>query len=83
MNGETASIWLRVAAEGRCTPTEVARALGKPYSKTDKVMRQLEAAGMLSVFPTEPLQYGVTSDCYVPRGITLAEIDHATGKAAR
>lgn len=76
MSGINVQVWLKVATGGRWSVTELNEALPQlPAKAVDGSARQLAAAGMLDLHHGDAgLSFGITRDCTVPRGITVAQV---------
>lgn len=78
--GQTRTLWLRMMAEGgRWAATELADACGESSArKVAQSLNRMGAAGALKRFEKQVkgdrLKFGVTKDCTVPYGITLADL---------
>lgn len=79
--GYTASVWTVIAAGGgRWQLAEVQRALPSIAGRHVKLaLRTMLGSQALQQFPDG--SYGVTGDCKIPRGMTVAEVLKATGAA--
>ena len=80
MSGYSARVWLAIAEGGRWTRDEVRQVVPNVDSKhLAAALGTMTDAGMLDVDALG--RYGVTPDCTIPRGLTLAEVLKATGAA--
>jgi hypothetical protein len=75
----TKTSWLHILKEGgRWTTGEMSEVLGTDHCNSRGFLNSMVAAGSLKRFePTEPggkITFGVTVDCRVPMGVTLADL---------
>jgi hypothetical protein len=84
MKGYTADAWLRIASGGRWSIAEVQQACpGRDPKLIQNAVRSMEAAGMVRRYEDgRKVFYGVTSDCTIPRGLTLADVGPVLGVSA-
>jgi DNA-binding HxlR family transcriptional regulator len=83
MTGCTAKAWLAMASGGRWTFGELRKAVIGPSPKTlENAVRSMVTAGMARRYDGETISYGITSDCTIPRGMTIEQVMRAVqGKA--
>ena len=81
--------WLEIAhGGGRWTTREVAEKLPREPSKTvENVVFRMGERGFLKLYEKDDfnnrIRFGVTADCYVPRGIANWEVVEAMGMQLR
>jgi hypothetical protein len=75
MSGYTAEAWRTIASGGRWTIAEVQKACHVHHPKLiQNAVMSMATSGMLIRYEGERIQYGVTEDCTIPRGMTLREV---------
>lgn len=78
MSTTVARTWMVIARGGRWTPSEVIKELPSEKPKAvESAVEQMADGGFLT--PYDGGTYGVTHDCLVPRGVTVAEVLQVTG----
>lgn len=82
MSGYTAKAWMTIASGGRWTAPEVKKALPKEDPKLiENAIRAMLVSGMVKRYEGDHPTYGVTKDCTIPRGVSVAEVFKAMGEA--
>lgn len=81
MSGINAQAWLAIASGGKWSRAEVRAEIRSATDKQlDQSLRVMVDNGMLTRF--DDGTYGVTHECTIPRGMTVAEVLRATGALA-
>jgi predicted ArsR family transcriptional regulator len=76
-NGTTREVWLRMLADGgRSTANEIAEDLSICSMGVAQSLCRMAAGGMAKRYETgrRNVVFGVTRDCKVPRGVSLADL---------
>lgn len=75
-----AAVWLMMLREGgRWSAAEVGARIGMDQSQVANNLRAMEQFGTLKRWdrgdkPTDRVRFGVTPECTIPRGVTVADI---------
>lgn len=82
MSGYTAKAWMTVASGGGLWTMQEIRKACSQYDGhlIDNAVRSMVSAGMLVRQEGASPKYGVTSDCAIPRGLTLRQLMKVIGE---
>jgi hypothetical protein len=78
-NGQTKAVWLLIAREGgRWSVREVTDTLGDDFDSVSQGLHRMAQLGCLTHYPRTTqrnrVTFGVTAQCKVPQGVTLADL---------